>query len=808
MNNTPQSTARQMPPLLKMSIMHGIKAAVVQQIGRGIDVNACDEKGRTALIIAAARGHEDICSFLLDSGADPYLKDVDGNTALKVADQNGHLKIVSLLNIYISGPILVPTSELEAIDEQPVINVIHGPNSDRAVIPLIPEVQSEALDILSWEEAVESDAPANDPFCILSVEKIQHEITLHTVVDTDYDWADVEIDLPIILTQRSNSLIEDEDKWLPGVRHLLHLGIRDLILDEEQINAAVPRDDQGEELYTDFKLKLRAAIEDFGILIDEHVASVVPIESDDEIDFYDTRLDEGVAHFRNLVLEKSDSATLYLKEVEKRNLLSREDEIGLGKNIESGAKLVIGAVIRSPAAMLELITTLQQIYSGSILSDGIIAEDDNATAQSREVDSSDKEPDSDESDSKNDNAFLSEEILRRIDKIQSLCASVDNYEVLTNEIYQLHLTERFMNQLQGLISNNKDIMNMMQAGLQKMRAARLRLVESNLRLVLWAAKKYSGLTYMDMVQEGNIGLMKAAERFDWQRGAKFSTYAMWWIRQSITRAISDYARIIRVPVHMIESARKVKRSVDAAIAKTGKPPSDSSLALELLMPEEKIHKIRSVPEDPISIEEIELLGYDSIEEMPSIKGKNPEEHVLFIETQHYIRDLLTSLTAREEQFVRLRFGLGSFDEHTLEDVGNKNGITRERVRQIENKALGKLRAGSRLRVLRQYYTPSASPAVKPFTPSAILTTSALQSLQPQASVGSGPHIPQDTRAPIVTSHNQPAMTSESDEKKDCVEKVITGPANRLHEEELNGYIRDAWRQRFSNIQIVKRGGSD
>lgn len=702
MNSTLQSPARQMPPLLRMSIMNGIKAAVVQQISRGIDVNACDEKGRTALIIAAARGHEEICNFLLESGADPSLRDIDGNTALTVADQNGHLKIVSLLNGYTATPDPTPIIELKGTVEHSPINGTHGHNGYEGDIVLISETQSEAFDITSWEEEIESDAPDNDPSCFLAAEEIQHEISLHAVIDTDDDWTDVDIDLPEILSARRNSLMEDEDKWLPAVRSLLHLGMRDLILNEEQINAAIPCDDQGEEIDADFRLKLRVVIEDLGILIDEHVASAEPVEISDEIDFYDTRLDESVEYFRSLVLSNNDPTTLYLKEIGNSKMLSREDEARLGKDIESGAKLVIGAIIRSPAAMLELVTTLQQIYSGEILSDGIITDDGNAVAEASTEGISDGEIESDESDSEDENTYLSDETLQRVEKIQLLGSSAGNYEALANEIYQLHLTERFMNRLQDIVSDDTDVMNMMQAGLQKMRAARLRLVESNLRLVLWVAKKYSGLPYMDMVQEGNIGLMKAAERFDWQRGAKFSTYAVWWIRQSITRAISDQARTIRVPVHINEDVRKVRRSIDKAAITTGKLPSDEVLAAELSLPAERIRKIRNIPDEPMNIDDVALAGLMPVDEMPDMLAQNPEEAMVQKSLQRAVRNALTTIPEKEAEILRMRFGIGNYDEHTLEEVGDKYGVTRERIRQIESKSFGKLMHHTRSRLLKQY----------------------------------------------------------------------------------------------------------
>jgi RNA polymerase primary sigma factor len=690
-----------MPPLFRMSIMNGIQAAVEQQIGRGINVNACDEKGRTALIIAASRGHKDICHLLLESGADPCMRDIDGNTALTAASQRGHLKIVSLLHNYIASDPALLVEHKNTI-EQPAINGTTTHNDHGASINLIADTQSESLDISAWEEEIETAAPDNDSDCLRESEEIQHEISLHVVIDTDDDWTDVEIDLPEILSLRRNSLIEDQERWLPAVRALLQVGRQDLILSDKQINDAIPCDNDGEEIDPDFRIKLRVTIEDLGILINENVASPSEIDDEDEADFDDTHIDESIEYFKSLVLANNDAATLYLKEVGNSKILSREDETRLGKDIEGGAKMVIGAIIRSPAAMLDLLTTLQQIHSGTIPTEGIIAEDGNTTTEASEVASLDSEIKIDESDCDNDNASMSSEILQRIASIQLLSSSSGNHVALTDEIYQLHLTERFINQLKCIISDDADVRSMMKMGLQKMREAKLRLVESNLRLILWVAKKYSGLPYMDLVQEGNIGLMKAAERFDYKRGVRFSTYAVWWIRQSISRAISDQARIIRVPVNISEDYRKISRGIEKAIITTGIAPSDKALADALSLAPERVIQVRRIPDDPIRIDDMASAGMLPIDALPDTNSCSPEEILIQAAMRNAINGILTTIPSKEADILRMRFGIGNHEEHTLEEVGEKYGVTRERIRQIESKALTKLMHHTRSKLLRPH----------------------------------------------------------------------------------------------------------
>jgi RNA polymerase primary sigma factor len=192
---------------------------------------------------------------------------------------------------------------------------------------------------------------------------------------------------------------------------------------------------------------------------------------------------------------------------------------------------------------------------------------------------------------------------------------------------------------------------------------------------------------MDLVQEGNIGLIKAAERFDYQRGTKFSTYAVWWIRQSITRAISNQESTIRIPVHMYEDVRKVRKSIDRTVITTGNPPSDEILANELSLPVERIRKIRNIPDEPINIDNLALEGFMPIDEIPDPVA---EETMVQIDLQDLVKSTLTTIPEKDAEILRMRFGIGEYNEHTLEEVGHKYGLSRERIRQIESKALRKL----------------------------------------------------------------------------------------------------------------------
>ena len=339
-------------------------------------------------------------------------------------------------------------------------------------------------------------------------------------------------------------------------------------------------------------------------------------------------------------------------------------------------------------------------------------------------------------DSKNDGSILNSDIMKALEDIDYDIAQVDlesatpdeleaeNFKDLEHdvEVYETEKMETFLNQ-EGLSIDDPVRMYLKDIGKSPLlsaerekylaeqialgsKAAKDELIEANLRLVVSIAKRHvgKGMYFLDLIQEGNIGLIKAVEKFDYNKGYKFSTYATWWIRQAITRAIADQARTIRIPVHMVETIHKVSRTARQLLQDFGREPTTDEIAEKLGITADKVREIMKIAQDPVSLEtpigeeEDSHLG-DFVEDNES---PAPSDSASYSLLREQLCNILHTLTEREEQVITLRFGLEDGRPRTLEEVGKKFKITRERIRQIEAKALRKLRHPSRSKALKDY----------------------------------------------------------------------------------------------------------
>ncbi|MBF0628557.1 MAG: sigma-70 family RNA polymerase sigma factor [Magnetococcales bacterium] len=732
--------------LFKMAAITGVKATVMFYLQRGADVNATDGKGKTPLILAAEKGHTEVCRVLLEAGADPAFRDDDGNDALSAAVQKGHSEVESILKLHHLPARDKPTVEDATITDFMVPDHSTAPADGTFSDDELSNASFDGddFDLSVWEEQTESPAPPGDPFCLTMAGEIQKRISRHIPVDTDVDWSDIDIDLPELFASRRRRGSEKNAAWQTAARNLILVGIHNGWVTEKQLVDAVPVDVEDQESPdVEFLNALRVVLGDLGILVEDapdfFAPSLPPAETVEENELFEDRddpvADEAVAFLADLQAHINDPQELYIKDVGPKKLLTREEEIDLVHEILDGTRDACALIPRSPSAMAEFLNWLNRAEKGEISIRSIIngggipesGEDLELTGQGEIIDEDEAENKA-EADECSAGATRSgcplspdipSEILGRITTIRNLCASmVETWSSakrpavavrLRDEILALGLSSGFVERFWRSVEHDSldsETRNILMQSLNRMQSAKRKFAKFNLRLVLSIAWRYrSQLPYMDLVQEGNIGLLKAVDRFDPAYGAKFSTYATWWIRQSITRAIADQARIIRVPVHMIDTINRHEQISQLLTREMGREPIPEEIAERMELPLEKVRRIQGMAtEEMVSLEcltnEDEKFCLENIMEDGSIlspldRASRSNVHVI-------TSRILKTLPQQEERVLFMRFGIEMHNAHTLEEVGQQVNLTRERVRQIEAKALRRLRHPGISLKLRSY----------------------------------------------------------------------------------------------------------
>ncbi|WP_159077855.1 sigma-70 family RNA polymerase sigma factor [Dickeya dadantii] len=712
-------------PLLRLAAISGVEAAITFHILRGDDLDARDSSGSTPLILAASRRNSGAVRLLLDAGANPTLVDPEGMNALAHALRANCLETIEILSEAFNMPPLEATESDEVItnnqekisscfdkisDGQASGSESHAvgkniptspeyhfePISPKATTRYIFEVDSLSLDPLSldaefednWEVEINPVAPVGDQHVAEAVKNVYKAIGQHKAVDNDEDWGDIDLYLPVI-----KSILDHE-----GVDYTLRVfllaAIRDGIISEENLvelclNANGSRNE-------DFERFIGIAAGELGAIVDEQSGVTINDTSLDESSLEEKLLlDEAIEFIKDLASDHNEPFRFYSKDIRCR-LLEAKEEIALSREMEEAWQDVLSVLAQWPEGLAVLFDCAEKVLRGEVDAGAFstgpdLLLEDGATELEDVYDEDEEEKEHDAG-----SAFMT--------AIAAVRSKIGDFQRTKEALEAAKLTRGFLFELAERAKDDSNAKGLTDA-LERQSYARDRLIQCNLRLALSIAKKHrwSGVPMDDLVQEANIGLIKAVERYDWRRGFRFSTYATWWIRQQITRSIADKSRSVRAPVHVQDKAWKIIRERNEIELQRGYPERDIDTASRLGIPLSKIWILLSIFDDAESLDEIDLnMSCARVELLVNRNASAPFKLVENSSLSSTLSGMLEELDERSRTVIMYRFGLGNIDAMTLEEVGQIFGVTRERIRQIESKAMQKLSSEKRKEILASF----------------------------------------------------------------------------------------------------------
>lgn len=547
-----------------------------------------------------------------------------------------------------------------------------------------------------WEAEEEVSAPKGDETVAEAARQVHEAIGRHKVVDRDEDWGDVDLHLPV----RAAPLVRDEGGG--AVRDLLLAALREgMVLEDRLIDVCASadgsRNEEAERLFAIVAGELGAAVV-------EWTGSDEPLLA--EPTFEEERLlSEAVEFAEDLGSGRNDPFRFYAKGI-RGELLVAEEEIALSREMEEAGRAALSALAAWPDGLSAVFDAAARVARGEADAESFCAGPEPSSDEEPVV------PPIGTGDDEDDDAKLDELASFFVNAVAAVEAVRGDARRVMEALGDARLARGFLMELAGKAGREQAGRDFVEA-LDRQAAARERMILCNLRLALSIAKKHlwSGMLLDDLVQEANIGLMKAVERYDWRRGFRFSTYATWWIRQQVSRSIADTGRVVRAPVHVQETARKVLRERETIEARLGRPETESETARRIGMPLAKTRMLLAMFEDVASLDEVEPdSGLSRIDGLVDDTASNPADVAERASLRGTLLGMLEDLDERSREVILLRFGLMDDDAMTLEEVGQHFGVTRERVRQIESKTMRRLSHRNKREILWPFMGDGYAPA--------------------------------------------------------------------------------------------------
>ncbi len=639
-------------PLFRLAVLSGSEAAVQLHARRCHDINERDSEGRSALILAVVSGYAHCCKVLLEAGADPKLPGTDGLDAMSLAIRAGRADLKELVARYIPLPVQNP--EIEAVDDE------------------------------LWIEEPEASVPAHDASCFENAIRFQNSVSDYVFVDEDEDWSDVYIDLP----ETSNYSPDVDDQ----LRDFLESAMRTCRSSHKEVYDLAMNLSGEDEAHLTVS-RITVLLGDAGVILDE--IGCLDGHRPDPKDRLNFSLSESMEFLRDLENPITEPFNCFVRDTGRRKLLSSEREAQLAMEIEKGFEKAAQELSFCSAAIMEVFRIGDLVIAGKTPLEAVV-DSDRARRCLSEPD--ELKPELAATDTKDErlNRFISQmEVLRR----KSICGSRAE---IGSALCELHLSSGILGRLaktaiaSGSVSRAEAVCD----ALKTVEGAVDEFFSCNIRLVIQIARRYvrPATPLSDLIQEGSTGLLKAIGRFDWRKGYRFSTYATWWIRQTVSRAMANDGRLIRLPVHVGEAMRIFSRTVNGMRQEFGREPSWEEVAARLTWSVKKVHRHSTYAEDIVSLDSaVEEPDSEQFMESGSLSEKFSQW-----ELSRRIEALLLSLSRKEAEVIKARFGIGTGCEQTLEEIGTQFNVTRERIRQIEAKALIKLRHPVRRAILRDF----------------------------------------------------------------------------------------------------------